>query len=98
MVNKKARGKRSKTRAKLKKKAGKASVNELLKPFKEKARVQVDIRPEAHSGMPSPVYQGASGVVEGKQGSCYRVRVKKGGLERNLIVHGIHLKEEAVSK
>ena len=94
MVNKKARGKRGKTRSKLKNKTGKASVNEILRPFDNGAKVQVNIRADMHSGMPAAIYHGRVGVVKGKQGSAYRVAVKKGNLENTLIVHGIHLKEQ----
>ncbi len=94
MVNKKARGKRGKTRSKLKNKAGKASVNEILRPFAEGAKVQVNIRPDMHGGMPAAIYHGSFGIVKGKQGSAYRVSVKKGNLENTLIVNGIHLKEQ----
>ena len=93
MVNKKARGKRAKTRRKLKKKEGHVTVNEMLKPFAKGARVQVNIRPEMHSGMPPAIYQGTSGVVKEKQGSNYRVDVRKSKIAKVLIVHGIHLKE-----
>ncbi len=98
MVNKKAKGKRSKTRSKLKRKTGKATVNQLLRPFNDNDKVQVDIRPEMHGGMPAAIYQGASGVVESKQGDAYRVKVKKGKLEKVLLVPGIHLRQEAGSK
>jgi len=98
MVNKKAKGKRSKTRSKMKKKGGKATVNELLKPFEEGTRIQVNIRPEIHSGMPASIYQGAFGVVEGKQGSIYKVAIKKGNLEQVLLVNGIHLTQGGVGK
>ena len=94
MVNKKASGKRGKTRSKLKNKTGKASVNEILRPFDNGAKVQVNIRADQHSGMPAAIYHGSFGVVKGKQGSAYRVAVKKGNLENTLIVHGIHLKEQ----
>ncbi len=94
MVNKKARGKRGKTRSKLKNKAGKASVNEILRPFDNGAKIQVNIRSDMHSGMPAAIYQGSFGIVKGKQGSAYKVSVKKGNLENTLIVHGIHLKEQ----
>ena len=94
MVNKKARGKRGKTRSKLKNKAGKASVNEILRPFVDGAKIQVNIRSDMHSGMPAAIYHSSFGIVKGKQGSAYKVSVKKGNLENTLIVHGIHLKEQ----
>ena len=94
MVNKKARGKRAKTRSKLRKRPGRATVNEVLKPFAEGTAIQIDIRPEMHKGMPPAIYQGSYGVVDGKQGTAYLVSVRKGGLENTLVVHGIHLKAQ----
>ena len=94
MVNKKAKGKRAKTRSKLKKKTGDATVNQILRPLNAGAKVQVNIRPEMHSGMPPAIYQGTFGIVKQKQGEAYKVDVKKGKLEKTLIVHGIHLKEQ----
>ncbi len=94
MVNKKAKGKRAKTRSKLKNKAGKASVNEILRPFGKGAKVQINIRPDMHSGMPPAIYQGSFGIVKGMQGTAYNVSVKKGNLKNTLIVRGIHLKEQ----
>jgi len=94
MVNKKAKGKRSKTRSKLKKKAGKATITEILQPLETGAKVQINIRPEMHSGMPPAVYQGSIGVIKEKQGEAYKVGVKKNNLEKTLIVHSIHLKQQ----
>ena len=94
MVNKKARGKRAKTRAKLKGKGGRPTINKILKPLDSGTKVQVDIRPDMHRGMPPAIYQGASGVVEGKQGKAYKVNVKKGKLAKILVVTGIHLKQQ----
>ncbi len=96
MVNKKAKGKRSKTRSKLKGKGGKPTINKILKPLDNGSKVQVDIRPDMHRGMPPAIYQGASGVVEGKQGNAYKVNVKKGKLAKTLVVTGIHLKQQGV--
>jgi len=92
MVNKKARGKRAKTRSKLRGKGRKATVNDMLRPFEPGQKVQVDIRSEAHSGMPSAIYHGSSGVVREKRGSSYEVDVMKGNLGKTLVVHPVHLK------
>ena len=97
LVNKKAKGKRSKTRSKLKKKMGRATVNEILRPLSDGQKVQVTIRPEMHSGMPAAVYHGTSGIVKQKQGrNTYAVAIKKGKMDKTLIVHGIHLKGQEV--
>lgn len=93
MVNKKAKGKRSKTRSKLRKRPGEATVNEVLRVFEPGQRILVDIRPEIHAGMPAAIFQGCYGVVRGKQGNAYLVRVKVGNSENTLVVNGIHLKK-----
>lgn len=92
MVGKKAKGKRSKTRAKLKGKPGKPTVNRLLSSFDDGALVQINIRPDIHAGMPAAIYQGCFGVIEKKQGKSYRVSVKKGKAQKTVLVNGIHLK------
>ena len=94
MVSKKAKGKRSKTRSKFRKRPGEATVNEFLREFVPGQRIQVDIRPEAHAGMPAAIFQGCFGVVEGKQGNAYLVNVKVGNSENTLVVNGIHLKPQ----
>ncbi|MBN2067784.1 MAG: 50S ribosomal protein L21e [Candidatus Diapherotrites archaeon] len=93
MSNKKAKGKRSKTRAKMKAKAGKATVNTLLKEFKVGSRVQVVTDSSMHSGLPHKSFHGAPGIVTGKQGKLYTVDVKKGNLQKKLLVHAAHLYE-----
>ena len=92
MVNKKAKGKRAKTRAKFKKKAGKVTINDILKPLPKGTRVHVDIRPEMHKGMPPAVYQGLDGVVEASQGNACVVSLKKGNLSKKLVVAAVHLR------
>ncbi len=91
MVNKKANGKRGKTRRKLKAKRGKPTINKLLQDIKRGSRVKVVIDPSLHSGMPHKSYHGAPGVVAEKQGKLYAVDVKKGSLQKRLLVHSGHL-------
>ena len=93
MGNKKAKGKRSKTRKKFKGKQGKVTVNRLLKGFAKGAKVQVVIDSAQHSGMPHKAFHGVAGIVTGSQGKLYAVDVKKGNLGKKVLVHSAHLKE-----
>ncbi|MCX6798836.1 MAG: 50S ribosomal protein L21e [Candidatus Diapherotrites archaeon] len=92
MSCKKARGKRAKTRSKLTRREGKATVNILLAKFNTGEIVLVDIRPEIHSGLPDAIYQGVVGNVVGQRGKAYIVDVHKGNSPKQLLVHPAHLK------
>jgi len=91
MTNKKAKGKRSKTRRKLRSK-GRKTVSQLVRVLDEEDRVQICIDSSIHSGIPSAKFHGFSGRVVGKRGAVYEVAVKDGKIPRMLIVHPAHLK------
>lgn len=91
MVSKKAKGKRAKTRSKLKRKGHKASVNKLLQDLKTGTTVQIKIDSSIHSGIPSARYQGLTATVKGKRGLAYTLELKEGNLSKYLIVHPGHL-------
>ena len=94
MANKKARGKRGKSRSKLRKrKKDILTVNKLLTSSNEDDRVQIDIEPAMHSAMPSHKLQGLCGIVEGKEGKNCKITVKLGGKEKHLVVNPVHLKK-----
>ncbi len=91
MANKKARGKRSNTRRKLK--GGKRqSVSQLVRTFEENESVQIRIDPSHHSGMPAAKFHGVSGKVSAKRGKVYEVAVKDRKASRTLVVHAAHMK------
>ncbi len=92
MPNKKAKGKRAKTRDKLKRRGPRLSVNRLLTEFADGDRVQIDISPDFHSGMPFRRYDGISGKISGKQGSCYKVSLREGNAPRTIITHPAHIR------
>ena len=92
MASKKARGKRAKTRCKLKRRHRPLTINKLLADFKNGQVVQVVIDPAVHSGLPSPRYQGLTGIVAGKQGKVFCVKLKNGNQDLELFVHPAHLK------
>lgn len=91
MTNKKAKGKRSNTRRKLRSK-GKKTVSQLVKTFDDDDQVQIHIESSIHSGMPSAKFHGFAGTVVGKRGAVYEVAVMDGKTSRVLIVHPAHLK------
>lgn len=92
MPNKKARGKRAKQRDKLKGR-GKPTVNKLLEEFDEDDTVQININSVVHSGLPHHRFQGKTGRIEGRRGSCYIVSLRDGNMRKNVIVHPVHLKK-----
>ncbi|MEW6295716.1 MAG: 50S ribosomal protein L21e [Candidatus Diapherotrites archaeon] len=92
MPGKKARGKRAKQRDNLKKRK-RATVNSLLAELKDNATVQVSIDSSVHSGLPHHRFQGKTGTVIEKRGSCYKIKLRDGNKSKELVVHPAHLKE-----
>ena len=89
-------GSRRKTRKLLKKKhreKGKISLKNYLQEFQEGERVELVLDPAIHEGTFHPRFSGKNGVIVGKQGDCYKVKVKDGDKEKTLISHPSHLRE-----
>ncbi|MEM0372396.1 MAG: 50S ribosomal protein L21e [archaeon] len=98
MVKAKHKGKRSKTRYAYRKsirERGKPSVNRMLKKFSVGDRVHINVEPSVHAGLPHRRFQGKTGTVVGKQGTCYVVEVKNILAKRNVIVHPVHLSKQS---
>jgi large subunit ribosomal protein L21e len=92
VVGKKAKGKRKKTRCKLRRKAGMLGVKSFLAELSLGTKVHIDIDSAVHSGMPDAHFQGLTGVVIGRQGRAFNVEVRKGDAVKRIIVHPAHLK------
>ena len=92
MTNKKARGKRAKTRHKFTRKGSKPTINTILGEFHEGEKVLIKIDSSVHSGMPGSRYHGFTGIVTGMQGKIVKVGLRKGGMEKELLVNPVHLK------
>lgn len=92
MSCKKAKGKRSKSRAKMTAWGSKTTVNTLLSKFEKGSLVTVDIRPALHSGLPDLIYQGVVGTVSGQRGKLCWIDVNKGNSPKRLLVHPGHLR------
>ncbi len=64
----------------------------VLHEYKPDDRVHIVINPSVHSGMPHRRYHGKTGVVEGRRGKAYLVRVNLGDKPKTLIVRPEHLR------
>jgi len=87
---------RRKTRHKLKKNVkdrGKIRISNYLQEFKSEDRVILKAEPAVQAGMYFPRFHGKPGIIKGKQGGCYKVKIKDFKKEKIIIVHPIHLKK-----
>ena len=87
-------GLRRKTRYKLKKerrRKGKISITRYFQSFKVGDRVYLSAEPAVQKGMYYPRFMGKSGIIQGKRGNCYEVRINDIGKEKMLIIHPVHL-------
>ncbi len=91
MSSKKARGKRAKSRDLMKKHGSRVTVNKLLKEFELGSIVHIKIDSSVHSGLPAIIFQGKTGKIKAKKGSCYVVELNKGNKKSEVIVHPAHL-------
>ena len=88
-------GPRARSRKKLRKRVrerGLPPIRRYLAHFEIGERAAVDIDPSVHEGFPHHRFQGRTGVIVGKQGRCYKLMIRDGGLKKILIVHPVHLK------
>lgn len=90
-----SKGYRSKTRKLLRKSVRERGsippLSTLMYQYKEGDYVVIKINPSIHKGMPHRRYHGRVGVIVGKRGKAYEVKVTDGGKEKLLIVRPEHL-------
>ena len=91
MACKKAKGKRSKTRRKLRKRGARVTVSGFLETPKPNARVLINIDSSVHAGMPASRYQGMIGTVKSVKKNSVELVVGKPGNRKTLVVHSCHL-------
>jgi len=94
MVDRKGKGKRRKSRDKLSKNVrekGKIKIRKWLQEFKVGDYVHIKIDSYVHIGMPHHKFHGRTGIVIGKRGDCYEVKLTDGDKEKIIIVHPVHL-------
>ena len=92
MVNKPAKGKRSKTRSKFKRERKRLTIGKQLADFAEGTQVHIDIDSSAHSGLPDSRFQGLTGTVTEKKGKAFVVDVFQGNALKKITVTASHLK------
>jgi len=88
-------GFRRKTRHKLKKnkrERGKISITRYLQEFKPGDKVCLKAEPAVQKAMYFPRFHGRTGIVKGKRGSCYEIKIKDGNKIKTIITHPVHLK------
>jgi ribosomal protein L21E len=71
---------------------GKFSLSRLFQKFQDGDKVAVIIEKSKHFGFPKRL-QGMTGVVEGKRGRFYVIRIKMMRKEKQFIIEPIHLKK-----
>ena len=89
-------GRKRKARHKLSKNVslkGKIKISEYLKELNNGDKVQVLLEPAVHKGCYHLKFYGKRGIVNGKEGECYKVLIKDFKKEKTLIVHPVHLKK-----
>lgn len=89
-------GFRRKTRQKFRKNIstrGKISLTKYFQEFVANERVVLKAEPAYQNGMYFPRFHGKSGLIQEKQGECYKIAIKDGGKAKTLIVHPVHLKK-----
>jgi len=90
-----SKGYRSRTRKLLTKKVRERGsvprLSQLMAEYKEGDYVVIKINPSVHKGMPHRIYHGKVGIIEGKRGKAYLVKVSLGDKEKEIIVRPEHL-------
>lgn len=71
---------------------GKVSMQKYFQEFKEGDKVMLSAEPAVQKGMYFRRFHSRVGVVKGRQGRCYAVRIKDQDSEKTVIVHPVHLK------
>lgn len=72
---------------------GKISITKFFMPFKIGDTAIMNAEPAIQWNLYHQRFHGKSGVVTGKRGDCYELKVKDGGKMKMLIVHPVHLKK-----
>ncbi|KXA91629.1 50S ribosomal protein L21 [candidate division MSBL1 archaeon SCGC-AAA259A05] len=89
----KSKGKKSKTRKKLRKNVkerGKFPTRKMIQELSVGSKVSIEIDPSIHKGQPHPKFYGRTGTVSGKQGRAYVINLK--GENKKVISRPEHLK------
>lgn len=94
-MTKRIGGTRRKTRHKMAKNVrerGKVSLVRYFQKFKNGERVYLVPEPSVHSGLYHSRFCGKAGIVLGKRGECYEVKINDINKGKVIITHPVHLK------
>jgi len=89
-----SKGYRNRTRKLLKKhprERGLPPLSRILREYKKGERVAIKIDPSVHKGQPHRRFHGRTGIIMGKRGRAYIVKVLMGGYEKIIITRPEHL-------
>ncbi len=64
----------------------------LMIEYKPGDKVHIKVNPAIHHGMPHRRFHGKTGVVVGKRGKAYIVKVRLGDKEKTLFIRPEHLR------
>lgn len=64
-----------------------------MQTFEDGKKVLLNFDSAYQNGMYHHRFHGKTGIIEGKIGRCYNVKVKDGKKDKTLIVHPIHLRK-----
>ncbi len=93
---KKSKGIRQGTRNILRKKPrekGLIPITRALQQFEVGEKARIHLEPSVHKGMPHRRFQGKTGIVSGKQGEAFIIKVKDGNKEKTVISRPEHLRK-----
>jgi large subunit ribosomal protein L21e len=70
---------------------GMPPVARVMRTFEEGDSVSIKIEPSIRDGAPHLRFQGRTGIVIGRQGMAYMVRISDGGKEKVILSDAVHL-------
>jgi len=94
LMVRRSKGYRSRTRALFRKdrrKRGKIGIGKLLQAYAVGDKVCIKTDPSVHKGMPHRRFYGKVGVIAGRRGRSYMVKVSAGGRPATILVRPEHL-------
>jgi len=71
----------------------KLGITKLVKTFNIGDEVCIDLKSGHFSGMPHPRYRGKRGVIVGKRGNAYIVKVRDYSAVKELVIPPVHLEK-----
>lgn len=69
-------------------------IRKSLQEFEIGQNIHIEIDSAVHRGMPHPRFHGRTGVVIGRRGRAYLVKIRDGGIYKTLIIRPEHLKPQ----